>query len=93
MEQNKVENQNSMEYIQSCIDQILRDNSYILKAIDAIERMPVGDTARAQAVQAAVQSRETTHQRLIGLLEKMYDDLSGAKARHDDSILHTEEAD
>lgn len=79
----------SMEYVLSRIDAILNDTDHIHEAIKAIPEIPVmmpnegmmnyqGDFAgqsKADAISHAVQSRETTNQQLIRLLEKMYDDL------------------
>jgi len=72
-----------MEYELTRIDQILNDTAHIHEAIAAIRDMPVnegmnnmaGDTARGEAISHTVQSRETTNQQLIQLIEKMYDDL------------------
>jgi len=73
----------SMDYVLTRIDQILNDTTHVHEAIAAIRDMPVnegmnnmaGDTARGEAISNTVQSRETTNQQLIRLLEKMYDDL------------------
>ncbi|MHC1693910.1 MAG: hypothetical protein AB9835_01245 [Eubacteriales bacterium] len=74
----------NMEYVLSRIDIILKDTSYIHKALDTIVAFQpseseasggMSDLGRAEAVTAAVQSRETTNQQMLKLLEKMYDDL------------------
>ncbi|MHB1483095.1 MAG: hypothetical protein ACYCYI_00375 [Saccharofermentanales bacterium] len=77
----------NMEYVLSRIDYIMKDSAHIHEAIIAIQEMTVnegmnnneGDTARGEAISHAVQSRETTNQQLLHLLEKMYDDLKPQK--------------
>jgi hypothetical protein len=73
----------SMKYVMSRIDMIIRDNQHIKSALTAIDTMQineslnggVGDAARAEAIQNTVQSRETTNQKILEILDKMYDDL------------------
>ena len=73
----------TMEYVLSRIDQIMKDTAHIHEAMKAISGMPVnespnggyGDQAKGEAIANAVQSRETTNQQMLKLLEKMYDDL------------------
>lgn len=90
----------SMAYVLTRIDQILNDTAHVHEAIAAIRDMPVnegmnnmaGDTARGEAISHAVQSRETTNQQLIRLLEKMYDDLK-PKTPSDDVLKFEKLAD
>lgn len=79
----------NMEYVLSRIDIILNDTKHIYKALDTISEMKPSeseyqggqsDSGRAEAVAAAVQSRETTNQQMLKLLEKMYDDLKPKKS-------------
>jgi len=75
-------------YILDKIEQIIADTAHIYSAIQAIESMPVnnslnggfGDQAKGEALGAIVKSRETTNQKIIGFLEKLYDDLNARKA-------------
>lgn len=73
----------TMDYVLNSIDGIIKDSSYIHEAIGAIRDLdviesPCGDD-RSNSISAAVQSRETTNQQLLRLLEKMYDDLKPEK--------------
>jgi hypothetical protein len=82
-EQHETPEEPSMKYVMSRIDMIIRDNQHIKNALTAIDTMQinespnggVGDAARAEAIQNTVQSRETTNQKILEILEKMYDDL------------------
>ncbi|MEA4831959.1 hypothetical protein SDC9_198247 [bioreactor metagenome] len=73
----------TLEYVLKKIDTIRMDTEHIHEAINTIGKMQnnesvnggFGDQAKAEAVAAAVQSRETTNQQLLKLYEKMYDDL------------------
>jgi hypothetical protein len=73
----------TMEYVLSRIDRIMKDIAYIHEAVNAIKDMPVnespnggtGDMAKGEAIGKVVESRESTNQQLIHLLEKMYDNL------------------
>jgi hypothetical protein len=73
----------SIKYVMSRIDRIIRENEHIKNALNSIQTMKLnecpnggtGDAARAQAIQSTVQSRETTNQKILDLLDKMYDDL------------------
>ncbi|HBL85116.1 MAG: hypothetical protein A2Y17_02150 [Clostridiales bacterium GWF2_38_85] len=75
----------TLEYVLQRIDMIHMDSQHIHEAISMMGAMAVnespnggfGDQAKAEAVAAAVQSRETTNQQLLKLYEKMYDDLKG----------------
>lgn len=90
LEDNKVKNNNTelnMEYVLSRIDQILEEKEYIKEAIDSINNMKLntspeggrGDMARAAAISAAIQARETTNQDILKMLNKMYDNLNPPK--------------
>ena len=65
------------------IDTILIERDYIQQVIDSINHIPVNDSpnggfdgqARGQALEAIVTCRETTNQRVLSLMEKMYDDI------------------
>ena len=65
------------------IDTILIERDYIQQVIDSINHIPVNESpnggfdgqARGQALEAIVQCRETTNQRVLSLMEKMYDDI------------------
>lgn len=65
------------QYVMDTIDRVLSDNGHLSAALMTIEKMPTNcpEDGRAAAIAAIVQARETTHQKLLGLLEKMYDDL------------------
>ncbi len=71
-----------IDYILSRIDMIIKDSSHISDAIKTVSDMKIndspngglGDAARAEAIGNAVLARETTNQKLIGLLERMYDE-------------------
>lgn len=73
----------TMHYVLSRIDRIIADTSYIHEALHSIREMNVneghmggqGDSARGEAISHTVQSRETTNQQLLRLLEEMYNDL------------------
>ena len=75
-------------YILDKIEQIIVDTAHIYSAIQAIESMPVnnslnggfGDQAKGEALGEIVKSRETTNQKIIGFLERLYDDLNARKA-------------
>ncbi|MHB1153180.1 MAG: hypothetical protein ACYCWE_13285 [Eubacteriales bacterium] len=79
----------SIKYILSRIDMIIREKEHIENALTTIQTMQLnespnggfGDQARAEAIQSTVQSRETTNQKILDMLDKMYDDL---KPRQDD---------
>ena len=71
----------TMDYVLNRIDYIMKDASHVHGAIEALRNMDINasgdgsDCARGEAISIAVQSRETTNQQLLKLLEKMYDDL------------------
>lgn len=67
-----VEKQPDMAYITQKIDQILTDSEYLQAAIAQLENV---EEAAARAIGNLVESRENTNQRMIGLLEKMLDDI------------------
>ena len=69
------------------INNIINQTSYISAACEALTAMGDGDSgemhapgnvmgeAKANAIAAVVQSRETTNQQILRLYEKMYDDM------------------
>ena len=69
------------------INDIINQTAYITEAYEALAAMGDGDSgdmyspgnvmgeAKANAVAAVVQSRETTNQQILRLYEKMYDDM------------------
>ena len=69
------------------INNIINQTSYITSACESLFAMDDGDSgepgspgnvlgeAKANAIAAVVQSRETTNQQILRLYEKMYDDL------------------
>lgn len=65
------------QYVMDTIDRVLADNAHLGTALMTIEKMPANcpEDGRAAAIAAIVQAREATHQKLLELLEKMYDDL------------------
>lgn len=67
-----VEQQPDMTYITQKIDQILTDSKYLQAAIAQLENV---EEAAAKAIGNLVESRENTNQRMIGLLEKMLEDI------------------
>ena len=66
----------------------MQDKQYILDAIEAVKSIipnesingGFGDQARAEALGNIVQAREATHQKLMELLQRMYDDLRPQRA-------------
>ena len=69
------------------IDTILIERDYIQQVIDSINHIPVNESpnggfdgqARGQALEGIVKCRETTNQRVLSMLEKMYDDLTASQ--------------
>lgn len=68
--------------MQRLLEQLQADHEYMQKALDYLERMPgqpvpgdIAGQAKATAAMEIVRSRENTNQKLIGVYEKMYDDL------------------
>lgn len=68
----ETEGQPDMAYIMQKIDQILADSQYLRDAIAQFEN--VEDSA-ARGLASAVEARENTNRRMIGLLEKMLDSI------------------
>lgn len=68
------------QYVMDTIDRVLADNSHLTAALMTIEKMPTNcpQDGRAEAIASIVQAREATHQKLLGLLERMYADLEKA---------------
>ena len=68
----------TVDYPLRKIEEIARDQAYLMEAIAALSKNEDG-----QAAARIVMARETTNQKLIAFYEKMYDELSG-KARPTD---------
>lgn len=72
-----------INYILSRIDRIIDSGAQTRGSIIDIAGMNInecpnggdGDAARAAAIQAAIEARESTNQRIIELLNRMYDDI------------------
>jgi hypothetical protein len=81
----------SIEYALEQLNKIVIQTEHLTRALDALVRMDDGENgapgspgniagqAKAQAIEEAVRSRETTNQQLIRFYEKMYDDLKPEK--------------
>jgi hypothetical protein len=86
-----------MNYVLSRIDYIMKDNDYIHEAIEAIRNMNLNegpsnvgsDSSRGEAISHTVQSRETTNQQLLKLLEKMYDELKVSAESKEEKKVRT----
>lgn len=71
----------NMAYILSRIDMVLQDTQYLQDAIRSIREMPPVEgpclqfDSRATAIGEAVSAREQTNQKILALLERMYNDL------------------
>lgn len=65
------------QYVMDTIDKVLADNGHLTAALMTIEKMPNNcpEDGRAAAIASIVQAREATHQKLLGLLERMYADM------------------
>ena len=72
LQNEQIPNPLTIEYPLRKIDEIAKDQEYLMKAIAALK-----DNEDGQAVCRIVTARETTNQKLIAFYEKMYDDLSG----------------
>lgn len=74
-----------MAYILERIDRIMEDTGYLHEALDAVKNLSttgpgdIAGQAKGEAIAAAIKCRETTNQRLIGLFEKMYEDIKPGK--------------
>lgn len=83
----------NMEYVLSRLDRIINDNQHVLSALEMLNNIRVDGTfgqqpgssgdiaseAKAHAIAAIVENRETTNQSMIQMLNKMYDDLKPEK--------------
>lgn len=82
-----------MAYILERIDRIMADTDYLYRAVEAAKGIvsagpgDVAGQAKGEALAAAVRCRETTNQRLIALLEKMYDDAKAKEPPLDPKML------
>lgn len=71
-------------YILAKMEEIRLDTAHIDRAMAALESFQVnecpnggqGDAARANAILDIVKCRETTNQKILSMLERMYDDLT-----------------
>lgn len=75
-----------MEYVLTRIDRILNDTQHIRSTLEVLASMPpaqvpgdIAGQAKAEAMGRIVEQREKTNQKLISLLEKMYDDLKPSR--------------
>lgn len=91
----------TMDYVLLKIEEIHRaslETSKLGQTVDAILNMPLsdspngglGDSDRAQAIKAVFQSREETYHQLLGLYERMYDDLKPKQPAANISFRDTE---
>lgn len=91
----------TMGYVLSKIEEIHQaslETSKLGQTVDAILNMPLsdspngglGDSDRAQAIKAVFQSREETYHHLLGLYERMYDDLKPKQPAANISFRDTE---
>ena len=67
--------------ILSRIDTILADSAHITRALDYAKDINMSGAVQEHPITAIVMSRETTNQRMIDLLEKMYDDAKPQRTR------------
>ena len=70
------------------IDMLISETSYLRESVEAIARIEsagvgeagspgdIGSQAKARAIASVVEQRELTNQKMIALLDRMYDDLS-----------------
>ncbi len=73
----------NFDYILDRMEAIVRDTAYLSETVEALAAMPpaegpavdIAGQAKATALADIVRCRETTHQQLIGLYTKMYEDL------------------
>ena len=80
------------------IDTILIERDYIQQVIDSINHIPVNESpnggfdgqARGQALEGIVKCRETTNQRVLSMLEKMYDDLTASQVSQINKVSREE---
>ena len=81
------------------INNIINQTSYITSALEALQAMSDGDSgemnapgnvmgeAKAKAIAAVVQNRETTNQQILRLYEKMYNDMIRLSEQEDQPKL------
>ena len=71
----------TINYVLNQIEQVVKDNEYIHKALEQLALMPKSDPGdiagqeKAKAIGDIVRCREATNQQALRLYEKMYDDL------------------
>lgn len=69
------------------IDMLIGETSYLREGVDALAKLEshvaeayspgdIGTQAKAMAIASVVENREETNQKLIDLLQRMYDDVS-----------------
>ena len=76
----QIPNPLTVEYLLRKIDEIAKDQAYLMEAIAALGTSGDGQRRtdlRSQALGKAIMARETTNQKLIAFYKRMYDDLSG----------------
>ncbi len=87
----------SMEYIMATIDKIVNHTDYIHQTIGALSAIDTNGSVdgsageKCKAYQSLILSRETTNQKLISLLEKMYNDLNPTVHQKSDDIIKLEQ--
>ncbi|MDR0904632.1 MAG: hypothetical protein LBN00_00420 [Oscillospiraceae bacterium] len=69
----------SPEEILKRIDAIIADSGHITNALLAAQDVDMAGAMQPHPLGVIIQARETTNQRLISLLEKMYDDTQGKR--------------
>lgn len=83
----------TLSYLLARMDQVLNDTQYIQTTIAALQNISVtgpGDMAnaeRAEALSDVVKCRETTNQKLLGLYEKMYEDIRYSQKTVQEKVL------
>lgn len=82
----ETESKYNLDYILTQLEKIQQDTEHLQKALNALIDMPqaqvpgdIAGEAKAQSIGDVVRCRETTNQRMIGLYEKMYDELIASK--------------
>jgi len=82
----------TLDYILGKLEEISLDQSVISGAISELGKMKsggpgdVGTQEQAKAIGEIIKAREATNQKLIGLYEKMYDDLKSGKNIYNERV-------
>jgi|GEM_PF-540218 len=90
MSENTCKNAEITAEILKRIDTILADSSHIQNALANLQSIPAPTGSAPHPIASIVMARETTNQKLIELLEKMYDDVRFPRLRR--RIFETVEA-